>query len=100
MAMVVASEKKCDFIALSEPNLTKCKSNNKHMYVSEDLGAMIINYSQRYDVTKYRTVGCWICVETKGVSLYSVYISPNKCSPEGFLNHLGNIQQTLQAISS
>lgn len=98
MAMVVASEKKCDFIAMSEPNIAKYKTNNKYSYVSEDLGAMIINFSKRYDVIRYRSVGCFICIETREVSLYSVYVSPNKCTPERFLQYLVEIQHDIREL--
>jgi hypothetical protein len=97
MATVVASKCNYDFIAFGEPNLSKIKGTNN--YASIDGGAMILNHSQTHKVMRYRILGASVCVETEEWALYNIYVSPNKCTPEDFENHLADIQRDLQQLN-
>ncbi|CAH2228192.1 jg2997, partial [Pararge aegeria aegeria] len=95
MANLVAAKMQCDFVAISEPNIKTCKIKGTNCYSDANGDTMILNFSKKYKVRTYRSADCFVCIETADITLYSIYISPKKCTLDDFKNNLSIIQQDL-----
>ncbi|KYB24556.1 hypothetical protein TcasGA2_TC030955 [Tribolium castaneum] len=87
---LIPVRKKVDLITFSEPNRLRCIKNNRHLYTNNDCSVAILNASQIFNVTSYRTGECYVCVNVEDFIVYSVFISPN-CSENMFNENLSDL---------
>lgn len=97
LTSLVAYREKIDFIVISEPNNQICNQNTGHMYSNEQKNTAVINSSRKYNVYKYFSSHCYVCVVTKCFILYSVYITPN-CNMDNYVEYLEELKDNINWI--